>query len=242
MPVAGHISTASRVWGLSTGGATQSNSPAKSWGQAERYSNRARLFSAASSNVRVKRTSGPRARVPKRLALQPVVSGGSIVFATRKSVLGAFDHATLTRGAPDQSIDSGTRDHCRLQTVLRFGVSGAGLEDVAQQMVRRNGANAPCLSRIHKILKQARRLRAFQQKTISACASKENLRWRSSMMRLSSLSRRSSGNGNLEILSRGTLQYARHENCQHRAEDFTPFFFILKWWRRYMSQNWRKSM
>jgi hypothetical protein len=48
------------------------------------------------------------------------------------------------------------------------------------------------------------------------------------MMRLSGLSRRSSGNGNLEILSRGTLQYARHENRRHRAEDFTPFFFIFE--------------
>src|SRR5215470_15902841 len=56
-PVAGHISTASRVCEFSTGGATQSNSALKQPDQAARWSRLLRLFSAASSYVRVKRAS-----------------------------------------------------------------------------------------------------------------------------------------------------------------------------------------
>src|SRR5262249_4032447 len=60
----------------------------------------------------------------------------------------ALDHATLPGRTADQGVDRWARYHRRLQTMLRFGISGAGLEHVAQQMVRWNGANAPRLHRI----------------------------------------------------------------------------------------------
>src|SRR5262249_58605791 len=59
VPIAGHISTASLVSELSTGGDTHPNSPAKKEGEAARCSSLVRLFSAASPKVRVKVTSDP---------------------------------------------------------------------------------------------------------------------------------------------------------------------------------------
>src|SRR3974377_1054262 len=57
-PIAGQISTASLVCELSTGGDTHPNSPTKERGKAARKERLMRLFSAASSKVRVRRTSG----------------------------------------------------------------------------------------------------------------------------------------------------------------------------------------
>jgi hypothetical protein len=79
-----------------------------------KFAEPAREISASRATVFSRLVEGAReenfkshARFPKWLALQPVVRGCSIMFATRKSLLRAFDHATLARGAPDQSVDSG---------------------------------------------------------------------------------------------------------------------------------------
>jgi hypothetical protein len=48
------------------------------------------------------------------------------------------------------------------------------------------------------------------------------------MLHLSSLTRGSSGIGNLENLCRGTLQNARHENRRHHAEEFHPVLSIFE--------------
>src|SRR5262249_26338742 len=91
---------------------------------------------------------GAHACFPRPAAVQPVVRRRGLVLAGFEAILLPLDHAALACAAADERVDRRTRNRRTLQAMLRLSVVPAGLEHLAQQMVGRDGANAPGVARV----------------------------------------------------------------------------------------------
>src|SRR5262245_17813897 len=87
-------------------------------------------------------------RLPRHRALQPIIGCGGIIDTSGKSFFRSFDDAALAGLATDQREDHRARHGYRLEPMLRLPEISAGLEHLAQQVVRRAEADWPCAQRV----------------------------------------------------------------------------------------------
>src|SRR5262249_43874673 len=87
-------------------------------------------------------------RLPWGLAVQPIVGGRGVLDPAGKTFLRPLDHAALAALASDEGEDHRTCDRHGLEPALGLAEILAGLEHLAQQMVRRAEADRPGAQRV----------------------------------------------------------------------------------------------
>src|SRR5712671_4089661 len=98
-------------------------------------------------------------RFPTRRAFEPVVGSTGISFPRLKAIRRALDDTGFPAPAPDQRVNRRSRDRNCLKLAPRLDIGPAGLEYLPQQVVGRDGPDAPSRKRIpHHVIGAAPRM------------------------------------------------------------------------------------